>query len=285
MKPSSDIDDPPARVLIVDDERTNRELLELMLASEGYLLQTAANGEEALALVAQQPPDLILLDLMMPGLDGYRVTKQIKRNRATKNIAIIIVSALYDRNAKMLALTAGAEDFLTKPVDRAELCIRVRNLLHLKAYGDFHHKYGQTNDDEGGSRTVDLIESERLYRATFDAAAVGIAHAGLDGQWLRVNQHLCDLLGYSREELLSLAVQERMQLEEEETAGEAESFHDMASGVHGRHVVDEKRYRRRDGTFLRARLNMSLHRNAEGHCQHFISVIEDLTGQLPLAAA
>jgi DNA-binding response OmpR family regulator len=112
--------------------------------------------------VAQHPPDLILLDLMMPGLDGYQVTKQLKRNRATRNIAIIIISALYDRSAKMLALTAGAEDFLTKPVERAELCITVRNLLHLKAHGDFHHKYGQMHQGEAASRTVDLIDASAV---------------------------------------------------------------------------------------------------------------------------
>jgi PAS domain S-box-containing protein len=285
MNPNPDIPGPPARVLIVDDERTNRELLELMLAPEGLLLETAASGEEALAVAAQQPPDLILLDLMMPDMDGYRVTKQIKRNPATKNIGIIILTALYDHKAKMLALGAGAQDFLTKPVDRAELCMRVRNLLHLKAYGDFHHRYGQMPDGEGGPRTAGLIESEILYRSTFDAAPVGIAHTGLDGQWLRVNQRLCDLLGYSRNELLSSSVQELMQSEEEEMVGEAESFHAMASGTQPRHVVDEKRYRRRDGSFVWARLNMSVHRDAEGQSKHFISVIEDITTRRPPVAA
>jgi signal transduction histidine kinase len=104
-----------------------------MLTSEGYLLLTAASGEEALAIVAQQPPDLILLDVMMPGMDGYQVTSEVKGNAATKDIPVIMVTALDDRNARMLGLNAGAEDFLTKPVDRAELYVRVRNLLRLKA--------------------------------------------------------------------------------------------------------------------------------------------------------
>ena len=126
------------------------------------------------------------------------------RSRATPppgTFPIIMVTALDDRDARMRGLSAGAEDFLTKPVDRAELCVRVRNLLRLKAYGDYHDKYSQLLESEVGSRTADLVESERLYRSTFDAAPVGIVHVGLDGQWLRVNQRLCDLLGYSREEL------------------------------------------------------------------------------------
>src|ERR1700674_1491452 len=126
----------PPRILIVDDERRNVELLKILLAPEGYVLLSATNGEEALRLLAQQPPDMILLDVMMPGMDGYEVVGKIKENPATKNIPVIMLTALDDRKARMLGLSAGAEDFLTKPVDRAELCVRVRNLLRLKAYGD-----------------------------------------------------------------------------------------------------------------------------------------------------
>ena len=134
--PTTQIADVPPRVLIVDDERRNAELLKVMLTPEGYVLLTASCGEDALALLADQQPDLILLDVMMPGMDGYQVATKIKQNPATNNIPVIMLTALDDRNAKMLGLNAGAEDFLTKPVDRAELCVRVRNLLRLKAYGD-----------------------------------------------------------------------------------------------------------------------------------------------------
>ena len=136
IDPTTQIGDPPPRVLIVDDERRNVELLKVMLAPEGYTILTASNGPEALGLLEDQQPDLILLDVMMPGMDGYEVAGKIKANPATKNIPVIMLTALDDRNARMLGLNAGAEDFLTKPVDRAELCVRVRNLLRLKAYGD-----------------------------------------------------------------------------------------------------------------------------------------------------
>lgn len=136
IDPTTNTTDVPPRILIVDDQRRNAELLKVMLAPEGYLLLTAASGEEALCLLAEQQPDLILLDVMMPGMDGYQVAGKIKGNPATNNIPVIMLTALDDRNARMLGLNAGAEDFLTKPVDRAELCVRVRNLLRLKAYGD-----------------------------------------------------------------------------------------------------------------------------------------------------
>jgi signal transduction histidine kinase/DNA-binding response OmpR family regulator len=164
MNPSADVADHPARILIVDDERPNRQLLEVMLKPEGVLLFTAASGEEAVAMVAQQPPDLILLDVMMPGMDGYQVAKKIKGDLATKQIPIIMVTARDDRDAMMLGLAAGAEDFLTKPVHRDELCMRVKNLLRLKAYGDYFDKYSQILEGEVGSRTADLVESDREKR-------------------------------------------------------------------------------------------------------------------------
>jgi two-component system cell cycle sensor histidine kinase/response regulator CckA len=148
----------PPRILIVDDERPNRQLLELMLAAEGCVFQTAADGNEALALVAQQPPDLILLDIMMPGMDGYQVATHIKASAITRHIPIIIITSLDDHDARVLGLTAGADDVLTKPVDRAELCVRVRNLLRPKACVDHHDRYSQMLEAEVAARTAALVE-------------------------------------------------------------------------------------------------------------------------------
>src|ERR1017187_1507477 len=117
------------RVLIVDDHRDNIEVLEIVLECEGFLILSATSGEEALASVAQQPPDLILLDVMMPGMDGFQVAAEIKGNPTTKHIPILMVTALDGPKARMLALSAGAEDLLTKPFGAAEVCARVRNLL------------------------------------------------------------------------------------------------------------------------------------------------------------
>ncbi len=270
-----------SRILIVDDDRENRQLLEVMLAPEGFVFLTASSGMEALAMVAEQPPDLILLDIMMPDMDGYQVVSQLKANLVTKNIPVIMVTALDDQNARMKGLRSGAEDFLSRPVDRAELCVRVRNLLRLKAYGDYHDRYSQRLEAEVCLRTADLVESERLYRSTFDAAPVGIVHVGLDGNWLRVNQRLCDLLGYSREEFQSIG---RDLMQADEAPGEAEAFRQMASGTLDRHVVDEKQYRHRDGAIVWARVNMSIYRDAEGRAQHFVQVIEDVTERRMLEA-
>jgi two-component system cell cycle sensor histidine kinase/response regulator CckA len=207
-----DIADHPACILIVDDERRNRRLLELLLTSEGYLLYTAGSGEAALALVAEHPPDLILLDVMMPGMDGYEVVTTVKANPTTNTIPIILVTALDDRNARVRGLSAGAEDFLSKPVDRAELCARVKNLLRLKAYGDYYDKYSQFLECEVRSRTAELLQSHRLSELAvrherdqaqryLDTAAVILLALDLQGQVTLVNDYACALLGWTAAEL------------------------------------------------------------------------------------
>jgi signal transduction histidine kinase len=132
---SLDDDDSTRRasILIVDDTRDSRNLLSLMLANEGFELRTAASGEEALAMIARSAPNLVLLDVVMPGLSGHEVARAIKNNRETRTIPVIMVTAHDDRDARRECLAAGVEDFLTKPVDRFELCMRVRNLLRLHA--------------------------------------------------------------------------------------------------------------------------------------------------------
>lgn len=119
----------PARVLIVDDEQKNRTLLEIMLAPEGYLLSTADSGDEALAVIARSLPDLVLLDVMMPGMSGYVVAARIKENARTRSVRVLVLSSLDDRNSRTHGMGAGADGFLTKPVDRTELCEKVRAML------------------------------------------------------------------------------------------------------------------------------------------------------------
>ncbi len=150
-----------ATILIVDDEPKNRSLLEVLLKPEGYLTVTANSGEEALAIVAEKPPDLILLDVMMPGLDGHDVAAKLKSNPATRNLPIIMLSALGDRGSKLAGLNAGAEDFLTKPIDRVELWVRVRNLLRLKECNDVLAEQNQLLEQAVRGRNEEITERKR----------------------------------------------------------------------------------------------------------------------------
>ena len=127
---------PSADILVVDDERLNLRLVEELLRTEGYGVRTAQNGEEALERVREARPDLILLDVMMPKLDGYEVCRRLKGNKETVFIPIIIVTALTRLDQKIKGIEAGADDFLTKPFNSAELITRVRSLLNVKQLTD-----------------------------------------------------------------------------------------------------------------------------------------------------
>jgi two-component system cell cycle response regulator len=125
-----------ARVLVVDDILSNVKLLEAKLAAEYFEVITAYNGEQALARVATDAPDIILLDVMMPGMDGFEVCRRIKSNAKTTHIPVVMVTALDQPSDRVTGLDAGADDFLTKPVDDMSLFARVRSLVRLKMMTD-----------------------------------------------------------------------------------------------------------------------------------------------------
>lgn len=189
----------PALILIVDDELTVRKLLQVLLQNQGYQTLTASSGKEALALIAQQPPDLILLDIMMPDMDGYEVASQLKADTHTSSIPIIMLSALGEQSARLLGLEAGAEDFLSKPLESAELWLKVRNLLRLKSFSDFFKSHSLLLEEQLLQRTIDL---ER-FRAAMDSAgdAIFLIERG-SMRLIEFNRSACELLGYTAQELL-----------------------------------------------------------------------------------
>jgi signal transduction histidine kinase len=121
-------------VLIVDDDPTARETLVAMLENESWDLQLAKDGIQALRTLEKLKPDLILLDVMMPGMDGFEVCRRIRATPALAEVPILILTALDDRDSLLRGIEAGADDFLTKPADRRELVARVRTILRLNRY-------------------------------------------------------------------------------------------------------------------------------------------------------
>jgi two-component system, sensor histidine kinase and response regulator len=122
-----------ARILVVDDVAMNRELIHAYLDATGHELVDAESGEHALAVAERSPPDLVLLDVMMPGMNGFETTQRLKAGSGDLFLPIILLTSLSDSASRLLGLQMGADEFLTKPVDRQELSVRVRNLLALRA--------------------------------------------------------------------------------------------------------------------------------------------------------
>jgi diguanylate cyclase (GGDEF)-like protein/PAS domain S-box-containing protein len=240
-----------ATLLIVDDEPLVRKLLKMLLEDQGYLTLTASSGEEALAIVEQQPPDLILLDIMMPGMDGYEVARKLKSDKSMANIPIIMLSALGEHSARILGLEAGAEDFLNKPVESAELWLRVRNLLRLKAFGDYLKSHNLMLEEQLQQRTIDL---ER-FRSAMDASGDAIFLINRSSMRLiEFNRHACQVMGYSVEELLRKTPADLS----DNTIEQLEIMYDQI--IAGRSPIEpiETRIRCKDGSYI----PVEMHREA-----------------------
>ncbi|MCX6564359.1 MAG: response regulator, partial [Candidatus Aminicenantes bacterium] len=128
-------------ILVVDDEPQNIDLLEAYLVPQGYEIVKAANGEEALGKLSGNQIDLILLDVLMPGIDGFEVTRRVRQDNTHRLLPIILVTVLRDTEDRVKGIEAGCDDFISSPVDKMELLARVRSLLKVKAYNDLISNY------------------------------------------------------------------------------------------------------------------------------------------------
>ena len=146
-------------ILVVDDDARNRSHLRLLLEVGGYTVRDEKSGDAGLESAKRDRPDLILLDAMMPVMDGFQVATALKQDKTTQSIPVIMITALADRESRLRALNCGVEEFLEKPVDRAELAVRVRNLLRLKAYNDLLADYNHILEQQVRERSQQLSAS------------------------------------------------------------------------------------------------------------------------------
>ncbi|WP_224242093.1 sensor histidine kinase [Hyalangium gracile] len=165
---------PPWRVLIVDDDPASRSTVAAQLSPVGYHLRLVPSGEEALAAVREEPPDIVLLDVMMPGLTGLDVCRRLRERLREDYIPIILITALDERDDVLQGLGAGADDFLRKPVQSAELRARVSNLLKVREY----YRLVASERDKALA-TVDALRQQVLQAdrlATLGTFAAGVSH-------------------------------------------------------------------------------------------------------------
>jgi adenylate cyclase len=151
----------PAKILVVDDTPANIKLLGDLLTSRGYQVSTAVNGEEALAKVAAEKPDLVLLDVMMPGFSGYDVCRRIRSDPATVLLPVVMCTSLDPQQERVKGIEAGADDFLSKPVNQPELFARVKSSLRVKA---LHDELALLNASLEKRVAEQVSEIERLAR-------------------------------------------------------------------------------------------------------------------------
>lgn len=176
-------------ILIVDDEQTNIKLVKAMLMPEPYLLIEAVNGENALECVEDARPDLILLDVMMPGIDGYEVCRRLKQDEKTRIIPVVMVTALKEKKHRIKAIEAGADDFLTKPVDQTELRVRVKSLLRIKSYHEA------------------LRRSEEKHRLILDANPDPIILYDMEGKVTYLNSAFTSVFGWTMDEFIGRSME------------------------------------------------------------------------------
>ena len=151
-------------ILVVDDISQNNDLLEAYLVPQGYEIIKAVSGEDALEKLASNQIDLILLDVMMPGMDGFEVTRRIRQDKKTKLMPIILVTALKETEDRIKGIQAGCDDYISKPFDKRELLARVQSLLKIKVYNDLMSNYR----NELESEVINMTETLKQSNITLD---------------------------------------------------------------------------------------------------------------------
>jgi DNA-binding response OmpR family regulator len=198
-----------ARILVVDDTPMNVKLLHDLLEVRGYAVETAASGEEGLAKVSDWQPDLVLLDVMMPGMSGYEVCEKLRADPSTAALPVVLVTALDPDKERVKGLEAGADDFLTKPVNQPELLARVRSLLRIKALHDEVQtqaaelsRWNGELESRVATQVEELDRLGRLRRFLSPQVADAVVSSGdetlLGSHRALIATVFCDLRGFTR---------------------------------------------------------------------------------------
>nr|HPR60200.1 response regulator [Prolixibacteraceae bacterium] len=198
-----------AVILIVDDFKPNRQLLSVVLQNSGHYIIEASNGEDALYIAEKQKLSLIILDIVMPGIDGFEVCRKLKSNENTKEIPVIFISALNDQKTIQKVFEVGGVDYVSKPFIEMELLARVS--IHIDNYLmkntlSKQNKKLKKQIKKREKAEILLQESLTNYKELIDGMNETAWVIGFDGQVIEVNKSAEDVLGYTHDELLKIGI-------------------------------------------------------------------------------
>ncbi|CAN1209090.1 response regulator [Tumidithrix helvetica PCC 7403] len=298
-----------ASILVVDDNPTNLGVLYDALTDAGYEVRVEIDGQNAIQQTQQNPPDLILLDVMMPEIDGFEVCRQLKTSPSTQTIPVIFMTALGDLKDKVTGLGLGAVDYITKPFQEEELLARVQlhmQLSHLsktlaaqnlqlrsltaELEQRVMERTGELSEslhelqvmqpllEDANSQLKEyartLAQKEEMLRLTIENAPIGILTVGFEGRFLSVNQAFCQMLGYDEDELLQKNLFEiAPPSERSENLAELESLRNREVS----NIQIEKRYLRKDGKTIDAIVRSALVCNSDRLPLCLVLEVEDVT--------
>ncbi|HEX5783742.1 MAG TPA: response regulator [Burkholderiaceae bacterium] len=251
-------------ILAVDDTEASLQILSDLLKEAGHSVRTALSGKLALLSAAHRVPDLILLDIRMPDMDGFEVCRQLKARADTRDVPVIFISALSDTDEKIRSFQLGAVDYVTKPFQRDELLARVSTHIHLRrmqlqvhTQNEELRQYRAQLEDLVAQRTAELQNSNqrlKLMSYALDQVREAAYLIGKDGAFFYVNQEACRAHGYSAEELQQLNV---MDIDPDISAEAiAATWHVVWEKTTGP-VTFEARHRRRDGSIFPVEVHSS----------------------------
>lgn len=272
------------RVLVVDDhEVVRRGVRSLLIQSNHDVCGEAVDGSDALEKARQLHPDVIVMDVSMPTLNGLEATRLIRKEVPGSEVLIM---SQHDSPAMVReAFKAGARGYVVKSSMGKDLLVALDRVSRHQSFFDpsvteIANRSGHIDATQILQRSAALEkalqESEELYRSTFDLAAVGIAHVSPDGRWLRVNDKLCKIVGYSQEELLKIRFQDITH--PDDLPADLVETEKIITGALKTFSM-EKRYIRKDGSPVWIHLTVSGARDEGGQLKHFISVIEDISAR------
>ncbi len=290
----------PDEILVVDDEPANLRLLQQLLGEAGYRVRLAKSGELALHSVKLKPPAIILLDIRMPGMDGYEVCRLLKEDEETRSIPVIFLSALEAEQDKVKAFEVGGADYVMKPIRAAEVMARInthlalrRALIELEGRNAELEAIRVTLEERAAERSLELqhtnenlrreVEvnlktvaalrrSERNYRRIIDTANEGIWMVDSESKTVSVNARMASMLGYEPKEMTGLPV--TAFLYEEDAPGFLASAEQLRSGF-SLHL--ERRLRHKDGRALYTIISATPSFDDAQRCQGAFAMFTDIT--------